>query len=762
MKKKGFFKTLLLSNCLILMISLIVAMIGYFGYRGNILKYTSDYNMVLLNQIRNIMDERVRSINNLIFSISVNPSVENLRITSNPEDNNNRYNAIQAMKALESYLAVYKYVDSLYLYFEKNDLIITNSSVYSSTQKFLDYSDTAYWEEASWRDLFQKTRYISYSNSKNMSTQGGEKNLFTITYCLYSKTSDSKAVYIILNLDYSFLENFKNDAKFFPDSLLIAKDPSGNTMFSLGEGSKLYEEGLTDISFTQNTQLLGPKGQRLIATKLSSTLNEWDYFFVLPENLFVQKATDIFIFSALLLIILAGLVLAYLLAKHNFVPIRNITLKISHYKQTGLETSNGDNEIEYITQAVTQSFEEFKQIESQLTKQIPIVQMHTVRNLINGNYNDLEKLIRFCSSVGITFPYPFYYVVIYSFDSQSIQMDDLSLATAQLRNEAFTSVMDGFIIHTTDINESYTVLGLINTSVDLYKNKELFEAYCREVLKKINLSAHITISLGSQELNLKEVRKSYLSADRALQNYLMRLTGGIIYAGSMEPDKNAYYYPMDLEMQLVNYVKCGKIDEVNAILDLIIMENFIKNELSLESARCLMFSMMGTAIRLINSSGVSKNGVFEQSALINKIISCNNAQAMEEALRKVYSMLCQAIQAEKKKKADNVIQLIVNYIANHYSDNSLSLLSVSNEIGLNPTYLSGYFKEQTGMNFLVYVNKIRLDKAQEKLRQTDKSISEIAADTGYSNSGVLIRNFKKYLGITPGQFREQLGKNACE
>jgi len=79
---------------------------------------------------------------------------------------------------------------------------------------------------------------------------------------------------------------------------------------------------------------------------------------------------------------------------------------------------------------------------------------------------------------------------------------------------------------------------------------------------------------------------------------------------------------------------------------------------------------------------------------------------------------------------------------------------------MNPSYLSYFFKEQTGENFIDYLNKVRIEKAKELLKDSSMSLSEIASQVGYSNAGYFNRIFKKIVGITPGQYRNRFDQVA--
>lgn len=109
-----------------------------------------------------------------------------------------------------------------------------------------------------------------------------------------------------------------------------------------------------------------------------------------------------------------------------------------------------------------------------------------------------------------------------------------------------------------------------------------------------------------------------------------------------------------------------------------------------------------------------------------------------------------------KKFENSKIDRILNYINLHYFE-PLNLIDVAGYFGVSETYLSRYFKKQTGKNFVNYINDVRTDNAAFELRSTDKSITNIAVDNGFSTPSVLNRYFRKKYGITPTAYRRQSG-----
>jgi two-component system response regulator YesN len=78
---------------------------------------------------------------------------------------------------------------------------------------------------------------------------------------------------------------------------------------------------------------------------------------------------------------------------------------------------------------------------------------------------------------------------------------------------------------------------------------------------------------------------------------------------------------------------------------------------------------------------------------------------------------------------------------------------VSNYVSLNYSYFSTIFKKHIEMNFLDYLNKIRIEKAKEYLKRVDYKIYEIAEEVGYKNPKHFSKIFKKIEKITPIEYR---------
>jgi AraC-like DNA-binding protein len=95
------------------------------------------------------------------------------------------------------------------------------------------------------------------------------------------------------------------------------------------------------------------------------------------------------------------------------------------------------------------------------------------------------------------------------------------------------------------------------------------------------------------------------------------------------------------------------------------------------------------------------------------------------------------------------------------SDERLSLCMVAEAVRISPNYLSEKFKTVTGENFVAYINRRRIEKARELLRDPNLRISEIAFAVGFQSLSQFNRVFKKMGARSPSDFRREFfRKNA--
>lgn len=150
--------------------------------------------------------------------------------------------------------------------------------------------------------------------------------------------------------------------------------------------------------------------------------------------------------------------------------------------------------------------------------------------------------------------------------------------------------------------------------------------------------------------------------------------------------------------------------------------------------------------------------------IIVHLISQTYGQAAAQNVERNFSHEIRKPYAEQRylegavdRHADELIAQIQFWL--HTNLNSeLSLLEVAKQFGLSQRSFTRRFKIATGIRATEYWQQLRIETAKDLLGSSNLSIQEIAFHVGYQDQGHLTRLFKKYLTLTPKEYRAMVRK----
>jgi YesN/AraC family two-component response regulator len=123
---------------------------------------------------------------------------------------------------------------------------------------------------------------------------------------------------------------------------------------------------------------------------------------------------------------------------------------------------------------------------------------------------------------------------------------------------------------------------------------------------------------------------------------------------------------------------------------------------------------------------------------------------VEETLAHVEAAL-----ARKRKlsgKTQRLVRLAMAYLHEHYAE-PLSRDDLARHVGFSDDYLTYCFRKELGMTPITYLNRYRISQAKVLLKESDRSITEIALAVGFSDSGYFSRVFRREVDLTPEAYR---------
>ena len=109
-----------------------------------------------------------------------------------------------------------------------------------------------------------------------------------------------------------------------------------------------------------------------------------------------------------------------------------------------------------------------------------------------------------------------------------------------------------------------------------------------------------------------------------------------------------------------------------------------------------------------------------------------------------------------EQKTGLKMQKAIEYIKENYATD-LNMAVVSNYISMNYSLFSFNFKQYTGTNFVNYLKNFRVGQAKKLLTETDMKVNEISKAVGYEHEKHFMKTFKSITGLTPSQYRNNLG-----
>lgn len=135
-------------------------------------------------------------------------------------------------------------------------------------------------------------------------------------------------------------------------------------------------------------------------------------------------------------------------------------------------------------------------------------------------------------------------------------------------------------------------------------------------------------------------------------------------------------------------------------------------------------------------------------------VGCGTLAQFESCVARVSDKILSSRNWGQRTAVSQALQ----YIHEHYPDSELTLDKVTSLVQLSPAYFYKLFKDETGHSFKSYLIELRMCKAREMLASRQfKTTYEIAERIGYPDYPHFVKVFRKYVGLSPSEFRRNMG-----
>lgn len=205
-------------------------------------------------------------------------------------------------------------------------------------------------------------------------------------------------------------------------------------------------------------------------------------------------------------------------------------------------------------------------------------------------------------------------------------------------------------------------------------------------------------------------------------------------------------------------IQSGDVDAVRAeladsSLTLMLNERILSHDQLRNATYHFVLAASTIAVCCIDK-GLGQTEAYTLSDLYtNKADHCRTIDDMRALFADMCLDYAERMQEIRKEAVISLhIRKCIDYIYENLSSD-LSVKSLAVVVGLNSTYLSRLFRQETGIPLTHFVKEARVDTAQNLLRYSDLTYPVISTSLGFSTQSVFIAVFKEITGMTPKEYR---------
>lgn len=730
------------------------------------LEYT---NAVQLELVQLQMDRSVRNLRAFSSRANQNKTVNSLRQLDSYEDVS-RYELYELVRDLANEMLYDGGLHDCYLYFPNSDLLVSGN-YYNDSREFYDIAFESYG--FSYEDWFEVISQ-GYRTAQifSLDTKKGDQ-LTVLLKPLDSSNRQQPPVNAIMVMDIKEILKASDWLNQDRDNMCII-DRTNKRVVSTAKLDESVEEYILSHVLAAGSgefQNQFEMGESVISY-ISSQYEKWEYLVITKEQQFVSQISEIqrlvWGLIAVYLLISAGSI-GYAVIRH-YRPLQDV-MNILEQQEEGADNSVGDDAYQYISKSIHKLVDKNKESSSVISRQRNAISRELFHRLLTEKKAYAMMDEELLGTYGIQVNGKEYCILSYRLEE--------TLEYGAEETPADTREMSWFILQNVT-EENLGEMGLKWICFREGRWEQVFLIWKEEtdpsseslhslVYQAWSLSTEFIQShfkfpyqsaLSEPHHGTEEIWQAYRETGRVFE-YQKNDEGKQVVSYreiNLLPVDTMLKYPIDVENRLSHSVSNGDAEEACREIRLLLEENQA-NCLAPEVMQFLVSNIASSILRVAGKAAKGTALHISQKALMEACRQGESAR-MQEELERLVVAVCQEIEELNKKEKENqksrLYQEAKAYVENNYSDPELSVNSMAEQLGVQPTYLSKLFKEMEGEKLSQYISMVRLTHVKEMLLEdvSDIRLETIAARCGFGSQRTFLRIFKQYEGLTPTQFRE--------
>ncbi|GLI08420.1 HTH-type transcriptional regulator YesS [Paenibacillus tyrfis] len=312
---------------------------------------------------------------------------------------------------------------------------------------------------------------------------------------------------------------------------------------------------------------------------------------------------------------------------------------------------------------------------------------------------------------------------------------------------------------------SVSLLLLVPKDEDMGDVRKQLHAFSEELIHSLHAILHMNLLIGlAKETELlSELPRVYEQVVRSFGYRNLNEMNQILDLESLVVHDAPILYPFSAEKELIRHMRSGDREAVTAALETFMKELTEHGQTEMQ-VRQGMNQLLGTLLHHMLLSGFSPQLLCPNVDLYEQLNRLREPDEMASWFHAKLSAYMSALSNTLNDTQDRLMQETVEKVKQSLTEEyalDISLETYCDRYGISLSKLSAGFKETTGVNFIDYLTKLRLDKSKELLLYSNEKVNDIAYRVGYQPS-YYYRVFKKHEGVTPTRYREMFRSDTRE
>lgn len=642
---------------------------------------------------------------------------------------NHEYYTLQSIaEQLENIVKSQEAIDSVYLYYRKYDYTLSSDSGPAPLSR---HKEAAFLQSLDDLDF----KYgVTMRREMIQENEGKATACITVVRTLpLFYTTPYPDAYVVININNQGLNEFIQDININSNEFMMVLDENNNVIIGPGEEQEPGPELFNQISATQEvTHVQLPiDGDEMLITYVEAPDSGWTYLYAQPlaEVMGGISGVESILFLAAAMALALSVILSVLFSKRIFQPIQRISDKLERVQRTeedryvrrqdlinhridAILALNAALEAKQAQQLLTEQETAFVKF---VKEQLPMDKAGQMLEWLKNKFDTTDVL--------------------------TLATADVNLSEQEVSDNLFFGPTWSLVLKVSpSAEETILLLKAPSNSV------QLMHVFRTETPTPRQCSVGISMTFTE----LSDLPVAYRQSVVALDMRVVKGRGRLyLYnPARVQPLLN---YPISIENTLFKALRTDDMTAADAAVDA--FERYlVENDAPSDMVRSYYVLLFTTIQRILYSLSDAQDFLAGMSP--QTLMSMNSITCMSDYIKQLYTEALS--KAEKQLQTYSpLVSSAISYIDAHL-DGDLSIDSISSILGVSSSSLRKIFKSQMQCTMKEYINNKRIEVAKQMLSQGDMKVQEIASKLGFYYSQSFIAFFKSMVGITPGDYQQQL------